>query len=97
MVTTSNRDLPKLLSRSQKRLNYWRQALTSKVLRDEQVTESKNLLDKFALLLARALKATGEADLKETVDRIFATERELVSLFEQGRLTTNKCPNMPAE
>lgn len=97
MVTTANRDLPKLLARSQKRLNYWHHALSKKVLRDEQLTESKNLLDKFALLLARSLKATGEADLKETVDRIFATERELVSLFEQGRLATNKCPNMPGE
>ena len=95
MESTAKQSSPEmLLARRQKRLALWYSWLSwgntgGIASTNEDSAQISALLDTFALLLAKAIKAQDEKEKFSCEERLQTIEREILSMFEARRLMTS--------
>jgi len=83
-------ELAKFLGHRQKRLQYWRESLSSKLIVEPKAEEIETKLQTYALLLAKLARPGTEAELSDSAERLSKLESELASLFELSRYATGQ-------
>jgi hypothetical protein len=90
-MTDSKTDLSILLSRRQKRLQYWKQWLLKESSKIPEVTKNKlkEDLDTFGKILSKYSVIQEKAELEDCEKRLSTMERQFISFFESRRLLTS--------
>ena len=77
------------LAQREKRLAFFRHSFEQSRLKTDDAEEIVDLLNTYALLLAKMTKPEESAERENTEMRVFSIERRLNTLFEDSRLATS--------